>query len=149
MADAKTVHNIICINISKDSVTYTWIIPHLNERNGRLDMVDLRGHSSGEVTYQVLGGQATVNFDKLFYRSEGQMSFEAFVTKFTNAINDKEKAGRTMIDPYIVDAIWEKVQCSQLDHYKGAFQVEQSLNPCGLKNILDTLSAQVIKLIVS
>ena len=33
------------------------------------------------------------------------MSFEVFVTKFTNAINDKDRAGRTMSDPDIFDAI--------------------------------------------
>ena len=80
----------------------------------------LRGHFSGGVVDLVLGGQATVNFDKLFYRSEHQMIFEAFVTKFTNAINDKDRAGRTMSDSDIFETIWDKVQCSQLDQYKSA-----------------------------
>ena len=72
-------------------------------------MVDLRGHSGGDVANQVLGGQSAVNFDKLFYRSEHQMSFEVFVTKFTNAINDRERSGRTMSDPEFIDAIWDTV----------------------------------------
>ena len=77
------------------------------------------------------------------------MSFEAFVTKFTNSINDKERAGRTMSDPDIVNAIWDKVQCYLIDHYKSALQVEQFLNPHAWNNVLDTLSAQVSKLSIS
>ena len=73
-------------------------------------MADLRGHFSDNVADQVLGVQESVKFDKLFYRSECQMSFEAFVTKFTNTINDKETDGRTMSDPEIVHDIWYKVQ---------------------------------------
>ena len=92
-------------------------------------MVALRGHFSGDVVDQVLVSQATVNFNKLFYRSERQIIFEAFVTKFTNAINGKERAGSTMSYPDIVDAIWDKFQFSQLDHHKSALQVQQSLNP--------------------
>ena len=99
------MHNIICCNIAKDSDAYTWIKHLLNDRNGILDMVALRKHFSGNVSYQLLGGHTPVNSDKLFYISECQMSFEAFVTKFTNAINDKEKAVRTMSDPDIADAI--------------------------------------------
>ena len=112
-------------------------------------MVSLRGHFSGDISDQILCVQATVNFDKLFYRSERQLSFESFFTKSTNAHNDKERSGRTMSDPDIVNAIWYKVQCSKLEHYKSALQVHQFLNPCVWKNILDTLSAQVSKLIVS
>ena len=144
--DAKTVHNIICINIAEYSDAYTWIKPRLNDRNGILDMVDWMVHFSVNIADQVLGGQATVNSDKLFYRSERQMSFEAFVAKFTNAINEKERYGSTMSDPDIVDTFWGKFQCSRIDHYKSALQVQQSLNPHTWKNILDTLSAQVFKL---
>ena len=93
LADAKTVHNIICINIAEDSDAYTWIKPSINGRNGRSDMVTLRGHFSGDVSDQVLGDEANVNFDNLFYRSECQMIFETFVTKFTNAVNDKDRVG--------------------------------------------------------
>ena len=116
LADAKTVNNIICSNIAEYSDAYTWIKPHINDRNGILDMVALRGHFSSDVADQVLGVQETVKLDKLFYRSELQMSSEAFTTKFTNSINDKERADRTMSDPDIVSDIWEKVQCYHIDH---------------------------------
>ena len=74
------------------------------------------------------------------------MSFEVFVTKFTNVINDKEIAGRTMSDPDIINDIQENFKCYQLDHHKSALQVQQSLNPRVWKNILDTLSVQVSEL---
>ena len=57
------------------------------------------------------------------------MSFESFFTKFTNAVNDKERAGRTMSDPDIVDNIWDKVIFPRLDQYKSALQVYHLLNP--------------------
>ena len=66
LADAKTVHNIIYSNIAEYSDTYTWIKPRLTDRNGRLEIVAFRGHFSGDVAYQVLVIQSTVNFDKLF-----------------------------------------------------------------------------------
>ena len=44
------------------------------------------------------------------------MSFEAFVAKFTNNNNDKDRADRTMSDPDTIDDIWYKVQCYKLDH---------------------------------
>ena len=69
------VHNIICSNIYEDPDAYTWIKPRLGDRSGILDMVHLGGHFSGDVAYQVLGNQETVNFDNVFYRSEHQMSF--------------------------------------------------------------------------
>ena len=75
MSGAKTVHNIICRNISKDYDAYTWIKPRLGDRNDILYMMALRGHFSGDVEDQVLGGKATVKLDKLLYRSERQMSF--------------------------------------------------------------------------
>ena len=53
-----------------------------------------------------------------------------------------------MSDPDIVDAIWDKVQLSQLDNYNIPLQVQQLLNPRVWENILDTLSAQVSKFIV-
>ena len=99
MAGDKTVQNIICSSIAEDYDAYTWIKPNLNDSNRRFVMVALRRHFSGGVADQVLGGQVTVNCDKLFYRSERQISFEVFVTKFTNAIHDKERYGRTMSDP--------------------------------------------------
>ena len=89
LADSKTMKKIICSNIAECSYAYTWIKPCRGDRNGRLYMVDLRGNFSDNIDNQVLGGQATVNFDNLFYRSERQRSFEVFATKFTNAINDK------------------------------------------------------------
>ena len=89
LADSKTVKNIICSNIAECSYAYTWIKPCLGDSNSRLYMVDLRGNFSDNVDNQVLGCQATVNFDNLFYRSERQRSFEVFATKFTNAIDDK------------------------------------------------------------
>ena len=42
LADAKTVHNFICSNMSKDSDAYNWIKTHLNDRNCILYMVALR-----------------------------------------------------------------------------------------------------------
>ena len=101
----KIVQNIICSSIAEDYDAYTWIKPNLNDSNRRFVMVALRRHFSGGVADQVLGGQATLNFDKLFYRSEHEMSFEAFVTKFINAINNKDRAGRTMSDPDIFETI--------------------------------------------
>ena len=77
------------------------------------------------------------------------MIFEAFFTKFTNTINDKGRSGRTMSDPDIINGIWDKVQCYNLDHYKSALQVKQSLNPRVWKNILDTLSVKFAKLSIS
>ena len=135
--------------MEEDYDAYTWIKPCLGYRIVRLDMVDFRGNFSGDIAEQVLGGQAAVNFDKFFYRSERQMSFEVFVTKFINCIYNKERSGMTMSDPYIFDAIWGKVQCSQIDHYKSALQVQQSINQRVWKNILDTPSAQVSKLSIS
>ena len=110
LSDAITVHNIICRNIAGSYDAYTWINPCLNDKNGRLDMVVLRGNFSSEVADQVLGGQSNVKFDKLFYRSEHQIIFEALVTKFTNTINEKERSGRIVSDLEIFDATWEKFQ---------------------------------------
>ena len=149
LAITKTVHNIIYSNIAGDYDAYTWIKSQLNDRNGRLDMLASGGYFSGDIAEQVLGGKATVNFDMLFYISDHRMIFEAFATKSTHAINDKDRGGRTMSDPDIADHIWDKVQFSQLYHYKSALQVQQSLNPRGWKNKLDTMSAQVDKLSVS
>ena len=77
------------------------------------------------------------------------MSFEVFVTRFTNDINDKERDGRTMSDIDIFYAIWYKVQLYRIYHYKSALQVQHSLNPCVWKNILNTIITQVSKLSVS
>ena len=66
LADAKTVHNIICSNIAEYSDSYTWMKPRLNDRNSILDMVDLRGYFSRDFVDQVLCGQATVKFGKFF-----------------------------------------------------------------------------------
>ena len=109
MNNTNTLYNIICSNIYEDYDAYDWIKPRLNYRDGILDMVSLRGHFSGNISYQLLGGHANVNFDKLFYRSEHQIIFEDLVKKITNIINDKERSGKTMSDPDIVDYIWENL----------------------------------------
>ena len=64
-------------------------------------MVSLRGHLGGDVAYQVLSGQTTVNFDKLFYRNEHQMSFEFLVANFTIAIMTR----RELVGPLVIQTL--------------------------------------------
>ena len=66
LAGAKTLGKIIYSNIYEYSDAYTWIKLCPGGSNGRLDMVALRGHFSGDVADQVLGGQAIINLDKIF-----------------------------------------------------------------------------------
>ena len=142
------MYNIICSNISENSDAYTSIKPCINDSNGRLYMVNLKGHFNGNVANQVLGRQATVNCNKIFYRSERQMCFEASSPNLQTLLMTR----RELVGPWVIHTLLmvsRNFKYYQLYHYNIAFQVQQSLNPRVWDNILDTLSVRISKLRIS
>ena len=144
--DTATVHNLILNNIGAESDAYIWIKPHLNQRNGRLDLAGLKAQYGGNDTNEIIGNTAKQVFAKLYYKEERIMAYEVFTTKFTNSVNDMERASRGMTELDIVDAIWEKIQHPGLTNYCMALKAQQIGHPLSWQDILQRIASEAAKL---
>ena len=71
-ADARRVHQVINSNVQGESAEQ-WIEPSKKKQNGKIDMLTLRSHYSGEGNSSCCIGEAEILCDRIHYKSERSM----------------------------------------------------------------------------
>ena len=88
------VHQIILNNIAEDFNAYTYIKPHIKEKDVRNEFIAPREcfENDGMLQEQVL--KAKLILKNLVYHNERHMTFERFSTNFQAAIDHFADCGR-------------------------------------------------------
>ncbi len=142
--DARTVHQIILRNVHEDSDAYTYIKTLLRHRNGRRDMIALRERYSSDATRQTIINSAKGTLDNLRYKNERSFSFERFSAKLQRAYDELEENGRPVHNGDIVDALWARIQSSDIQNYLASLRVDYQRNPDrNYKLILQDIAGEV------
>ena len=146
-ADRKTVHLFFMNNISEDSDAHAYIHDLIGRTDGRRDWTALCDRYENEATIQARVNQANKTWEVLVYKNERAMSFEAFSTKLTKALQYFEKAGRPKHDGDVIDWIWRHVQSGELSQHLSALKVGQSIHARTSREILQDIAKEVPNLI--
>ena len=142
--DARTVHQLILKNVSEDSDAYTYIKPLLRFRDGRRDILALRERYSSDATKQAIINSAKASLEVLKYRNERSFSFEKFSAKLQKAYDELEENGRPVHNGDIVDALWGKIQGSDIQTFLASLKIDYQRNPeRSYKLILQDIAAEV------
>ena len=141
--DARTVHKIILKNVHEDSDAYTYIKTLIRHRNGRRDMQALRLRYSSDATKQAIINKAKNELQNLCYKNERRFSFEKFSLKLQKAYDELEDNGRAVNNGDIVDALWRRIQASDIQMYVASLKVEYLRSPRNYKLILQDIAAEV------
>ena len=106
------VHQIILKNITE----YSYIKPHIKEKDGHKDIIALREIFKNDGMLQEWVLKEKLNPKNLVYRDERKMTFEKFSTNFHAAIVTfadffwyKYKS-----EAYIIDELYPQIQCPGL-----------------------------------
>jgi hypothetical protein len=142
-ADRKTVHLFFMNNISEDSDAHAYIHDLIGRTDGRRDWKALCDRYENEATIQARVNQANKTWEVLVYKNERAMSFEAFSTKLTKALQYFEKAGRPKHDGDVIDWIWRHVQSGEMSQHLSALKVGQSIHARTSREILQDIAKEV------
>ena len=141
--DSRTVHQVILKNIHEDSDAYTYVKPFLRKRDGRKDLEALRLRYSSEASKQSKINKAKGDLTALRYKNERNFSFEKFSAKLQKAYDDLSASGREVNNGDIVDALWPRIESSELQIYLSSLKVEYQRSPRDYKSILQDIAAEV------
>ena len=141
--DARTVHQLILLNVHEDSDAYTYIKPLLRYQDGRRDMLALRKRYSNEATKQAIINAAKSTLETLRYKNERSFSFERFSAKLQKAYDDLEDNDRQVNNGDIVDSLWEKIQTTDIQIFLATLKVDYTRNPRSYKDILQDIAAEI------
>ena len=144
--DARTAHNIILKNIHEDSDAYTYLKPLLRHQDGRRDRLALRERYSNDATKQVIINAAKSTLTNLRYKNERSFKFETFSSKLQNAYDDLARCDRPVDNGDIIDALWPRIQATELNPYIASLKVDYQRNPRDYKEILLDIAAEVAKI---
>ena len=144
--DARTVHKIISKNVDQIADAYTYIKSIARHRHGRRDILALRERYSSDAAVQGIINKAKSDLESLQYRNERNFSFEKFSSRLQKAYDDLESQGRTVNNGDIVDALWDRIKHSELQHYIASLKVDYQRNPRGYRLILQDIAAEVNKM---
>ena len=143
--DARTVHNLILKNIHEDSDAYVYLKPLLNQQNGRRDWLALRECYSSNASKQVIINAAKSSLINLRYKNERSFKFETFSARLQTAYDDLERCERPVDNGDIVDALWPRIQATELTSYISSLKVDYQRNLRDYKEILLDIAAEVAK----
>ena len=141
--DARTVHQLILTNVVEDSDAYTYIKTLLRYRNGRRDILALRMRYENDATKQAIINAAKVTLDTLRYKNERSFTFEKFSSKLQKAYDELTDNGREVNNGDIVDALWGRIQSTDIQMYLSSLKVDYQKNPRSYKLILQDIAAEV------
>ena len=143
MIDKRTVHQIILRNVCENSDAYTYLKPLLRRQDGSLDIKALRDRYESEASRQTNINLSKSVLANLKYKNERSLSFESFSSKLQKAYDDLEDAGRHVHNGDIVDALWSKIQASELQSYIASLKVDYQRNVRNYKVILQDIASEV------
>ena len=121
------VHQIILNNIAEDFNAYTYIKPHIKEKDVRNEFIAPREcfENYGMLQERVLKENITPR--NVVYCDERQMTFERFSTNFQTDFDtfadDGQDKYRSESD--IIDELWPQIQCPGLVSYIDATKIAQ------------------------
>ena len=143
--DNEMVHQIIWENIVEDSDSYTYIKPHIKEKDVHKDIIALCESFENYGMLQKRFLKANLTLKNLVYRDERQMNFDIFFTKFQAAIDTFSECGR---DKYkseadIIDKLWPWIKFPGLVSYINAMKITQLQIPVKYKIILHNIATEL------
>ena len=141
--DARTVHQLILLNVHEDSDAYTYIKTLLRHHDGRRDILALRARYSNVATQQAVINGAISTLDNLRYKSERSFSFEKFSSKLQKAYDELSDNGREVNNGDIVDSLWPRIQCPEIQMYISSLKVDYQRNQRTYKLILQDIATEV------
>ena len=77
------------------------------------------------------------------YKSKRSFSFEKFSSKLQKAYDELEEHGRGVHNGDIIDALWDRIQSTDLHSYVSLLKVDYQRNPRSYKLILQDIAAEV------
>ena len=137
------INQVILKNINEDSDAYTCVKPFIRKRDGRKDLEALRLRYSSEASKQSKINKAKAELGTLRYKSERSFSFEKFSAKLQKAYDDLEASGRQVNNGDTVDALWSRIDATELQIYLSSLKVEYQRTPRDYKLILQDIAAEV------
>ena len=94
--DNLTLNTIILRNISDASYAFTYVKPYINKEDGRSDIKVLRSRYENVAIKEKYVRKPKCKIETLQYRKERDMTFEEFVRKIVQAVDELEKRDRVM-----------------------------------------------------
>ena len=93
---------------------------------------------------KIIVNTAKSSLENLKYKNEQSFSFEKFSAKLQKAYDELEDNGRTVQNGDIIDALWEKIQISELQANLDSLKVDYVRNPAwGYKLILQDVASEI------
>ena len=126
--------------MQEDSDAYVYLKPLLRRQDGSLDIQALRDRYQSEASIQATINNAKAVLSNLRYKNERSFSFDCFSAKLQKAYNDLEEAGRQVHNGDIVDALWPKIQCNELQAYVASLKVDYQRQSRGYKLTLQDIA---------
>jgi hypothetical protein len=142
-ADKLNVHLFILNNVGEESDAYTYIQPILGRKDGRRDILALRGRYDNEATVQTRVNMANKTWELLVYKNERAMSFEEFCSKLQKALQNFERAGRAKHEGDIIDWIWAHIQNAELGQILAALKAGQAMAARTPTQILQEIAKEI------
>ena len=104
--DKLTVNNFILRKISDASDALYFVKPHMKREDSRSDIKAFHSRYENVAMQEQYVSEAKLTIETLQYRNERAITFEKFVRKLVQAVDELEKRGRGMHNAGIIDIIW-------------------------------------------
>ena len=144
-ADARKVHQLLMNFLVAESAEQ-WIRGHVNQVNGRLDMVALRNHYSGERNASRRIATAEKLREALHYKSEWSLPFNTFLDRMQKMFNIFKEEGEPIPDNAQIRELFKWVQHPQLQDTVKALRVRFDLDGITYTEAANHLTAAVSEL---
>ena len=144
-ADARKVHQLLMNFLVAESAEQ-WIRGHVNQVNGRLDMVALRNHYSGEGNASRRIATAEKLRETLHYKSEHSLPFNTFLDRMQKMFNIFKEEGEPIPDNAQIRELFKRVQHPQLQDTVKALRVRFDLDGITYTEAANHLTAAVSEL---
>ena len=143
-ADARRVHQVISSNVQGE-IAEQWIDTKKRKQNGRLDMLTLRAHYSGEGNASRRIGEAERSRETLHYKNERSLSFGNYLGKVQKMFNIFSDQGEAYTEDMKLRFLFKTVQHASLSASVEALKVRDSIGETALTftEAANHLAAQV------
>jgi hypothetical protein len=71
--------------------------------------------------------------ENLHYKNERSFSFEKFTSKLQKAYNDLADSGQEVNNGDVIDALWDRIQSSNLQMYVASLKIDYQCHPMSYK----------------
>lgn len=146
--DAKTVHQIV-VSYTTGENAEQWIKGAKRAKNGRTDVITLRGHHAGQGNQTRRIADAERMEKTLFYKDERSMTFANFLGKMQTMFNIYDEVDEPKTDAAKLRMLLDKIQSNGLQGHVQTVRTAVAANPAAfdfeaaanfLGSLVDTVS---------